>query len=108
MRNIKKGVYTCGTHYHYTVVVYSMEWSLGAEFWSGVLEWSGVKLLWSGKRTCSLLIKLCILWSGVLELSIGVDWSQIWRSKSRMECSCDVCVCVCGPVLCNLVIVMDQ
>ena len=25
--------------------VYSMEWSLGAEFWSGILEWSGVE--WS-------------------------------------------------------------
>ena len=41
--------------------IYSMEWSLGAEFWSGVIEWSGVRF---------------------------------WRGKSRMKCSCDVCVCV--------------
>ena len=31
------------------------------------------------------------LWSGVLEWSIGV---RFWSCKSRMECSCDVCVCV--------------
>ena len=35
-----------------------MEWSLGAEFWSGVLELSGVKF-WSGESTCSLLMLLC-------------------------------------------------
>ena len=62
--------------------VHSMEWSLGAEFWSGVLEWSQVKF-WSGKGTFSLLIKSCILWSGVLESS-GV---RIWSGKSRMECT---------------------
>ena len=27
--------------------------------------------------------------------SIGVEWSQILEWKSRMEFSCDVCVCVC-------------
>ena len=32
--------------------VYSMEWSLGAGFWSGVFEWSGVKF-WSGKNPFS-------------------------------------------------------
>ena len=50
--------------------MYSMEWSLGAEFRSGVLEWSGVKF-WSGKSSCSLFIK--------------------WRA---VVCVC-VCVCVC-------------
>ena len=30
--------------------VYSIEWSLGAELWGGVLELSGVKF-WSGKTT---------------------------------------------------------
>ena len=42
-------------------------------------------------------------WSRVLE------WSGIrfWRDQSRMECSCDVCVCV-AKFLCNLVIVMYQ
>ena len=34
--------------------MYSMEWSLGAEFWSGVLEWSGVKF-WNRKNDWSCL-----------------------------------------------------
>ena len=38
----------------YLGTVYSMEWSLGAEFWSGVLEWIGVKF-WSGKNDWSCL-----------------------------------------------------
>ena len=63
--------------------------------------WSGVKF-WSGKSACSLLIKSCILWIGVLELS-GV---RFLRGKSRKERSCDVCVC--GQALCNHVIVMAQ
>ena len=83
-------------------IVYSMEWSLGAEFWSGVLEWIGVKF-WSGKSSCSLLIKWCILWSGVLERSIGVDWSQILERSAVV-----MCVYVCCQVLCNLLIMMDQ
>ena len=48
--------------------VYSMEWSLGVEYWSGVLEWSmrfGVKF-WTDKSSC-------------------------WRA---VVCVC-VCVCVC-------------
>ena len=57
------------------------------EHWSGVLEWSGVKF-WSGKSTCSLLIKLCLLWSGVLERSIGVDWSQILERSAVVMCVC--------------------
>ena len=56
--------------------MYSMEWSLGAKFWSG--DWNGVEQFWSGNSTCSLLIKLCILWSGVLEQSFGVEyWSGV-------------------------------
>ena len=34
-------------------------------------------------------------WSGVLERSIGVE-PDFGIGKSRMECSCDVCVCNCS------------
>ena len=48
---------------------------------------------WSGKKTCSLLIKSCILWSGVLERSLGVEVdlgvTKVERSTSM------VCVRVC-------------
>ena len=72
--------------------MYSVEWSLGAEFWSGVLEWSGVKF-WSGKSTCSLLIKSSILWSGVFERSIGMESDF---GVAKVEWSAVVmCVCVC-------------
>ena len=65
-------------------IMYSMEWSLGAEFWSGV-----EKKFWNGKSTCSFLIKPCILlygvesWSRVFDWRIGVEWSQIleWQKK---------------------------
>ena len=54
------------------------------------------------------LIRHCVFygvesWSGVLEWRIGV---RFWSGKSRMVCSCDACVC--GQVLCNPVIVMNQ
>ena len=42
-------------------------------------------------------------WSRVLEQSIGVEWSRILEWQKYV-----MCVCVCGQVLCNLVLVMDQ
>ena len=52
--------------------------------------WSGVKF-WSGKSTCMLLIKLCILCSGVLEQSIGVE-SDFGVAKVEWSA---VVMCVC-------------
>ena len=49
--------------------MYSMEWSLGAEFWSGVekiLEWQ--KYLFFAHKTV-----YSIIWSGVLERSFGLE-----------------------------------
>ena len=44
--------------------MYSMEWSLGAELWSGVLERSGVRF-WSGKIrmecSCGVCVLVCVL-----------------------------------------------
>ena len=85
-----------------------MEWSFG-DFISKeqvllpVEYWSGVKF-WSGKSVCALLIKLCILWSGDLEQSIGVE-SDFGAAKVEWSA---VVMCVCGQVLCYLVTVMDQ
>ena len=84
-------MYFCHSKICPNKIVYFVEWSLGAEFWSGILEWSGVKF-WSSKSTCSLLIKPCILWSGVLERSIGVE--SDFR-VTKVEWSAIVmCVCV--------------
>ena len=54
--------------------VYSMEWSLGAEFWNGALEWSGVKF-WSGKNDWSCLNRRqnntgALTWSHSLDVFI--------------------------------------
>ena len=59
--------------------VHSMEWSLGVEFWSGVLEWSGVKKFWSGKS--------------------GKECNQSVSSKSLFCLYLCVCVCVTDPSL---------
>ena len=62
--------------------MYSMEWSLGEELWSGVFEWSQI-LEWQ-KFLLHLHIQFrhCAFygvesWSRILEQSIGVEWSQI-------------------------------
>ena len=43
--------------------VYALEWSLGSEFWSGVLELSGVRF-WSGKSRvecgCDVCVCVCV------------------------------------------------
>ena len=68
-------------------IMYSMKWSLGAEFWSVVLEWSKI-LEWQKYLLFAHKIVYSMEWGGVLEW-IGV---RFWRGKSRMECSCDVCM----------------
>ena len=56
--------------------------------WSHILEWEK-NLLFVHKIVYSME------WS--LGVGSGVEWSgvRIWRGKNRMECSCDVYVCVC-------------
>ena len=46
-----------------------MDWSLGLESWSVVLEWILGVEPWNAAN----LLALCILWSGVMEWIIGVD-----------------------------------
>ena len=46
-----------------------MDWSLGLESWSGVLEWILGVEPWNAAN----VLALCILWSGVMEWIIGVD-----------------------------------
>ena len=49
-----------------------MDWSLGLESCSGVLEWILGVVPWNAVN----VLALCILWSGVMEWIIGVDsWS---------------------------------
>ena len=73
--------------------MYSMEWSLGVEYWSGVKFWSGK----NSSYTCifSLGTVHSMEWSLRAEFwSRVLEWSgdRFWSGKSRMECSCDVCV----------------
>ena len=62
--------------------VYSMEWSLGAEFWSRVLEWSGVRL-WIIEQVVSQLQDWPYKIVYSMESSLGaeynseMEWSQI-------------------------------
>ena len=46
-----------------------MDWSLGLESWSVVLEWILGVEPWNAAN----VLALCILWSGVMEWIIGVD-----------------------------------
>ena len=59
--------------------MYSMEWSLGAEIWSGVLEWSQI-LEFSLGTVHSMMWSLgAEYWSGV-ESDFGVakvEWSAV-------------------------------
>ena len=50
-----------------------MDWSLGLESWSGVLEWILGRV--EPLNTVNVLA-LCILWSGVMEWIIGVDFGM--------------------------------
>ena len=46
-----------------------MDWSLGLESWSVVLEWILGVEPWNAAN----VLALCILWSGVMEWIIGID-----------------------------------
>ena len=80
----------------------------GVESLNGVLEWSiGVErsqiLEWQKYLFLAHKIVYSMKWSPGAEYWNGV---RFWRGQSRMECSCDMCVC--GQVLCNLEIVIKQ
>ena len=40
--------------------LYSMERSLGAEFWNGVLEWSGVRFRSGKSRSVCVCVRACV------------------------------------------------
>ena len=51
-----------------------MDWSLGLESWSGVLEW----ILGVEPWNAADVLAMCILWSGVMDLSLGLEsWSGV-------------------------------
>ena len=59
-----------------------MDWSLGLESWSGVLEWILEVEPWNAAN----VLALCILCSGVMDWSLGVEsWSGVLEWIIRVE-----------------------